>query len=95
MVKRRSWEVTEARKRLGELVDKAQTETPQSITRRGEQVVIVVSKQEFARLKRRHPSRLGFFRESPLVGVRLDLERGRSLPRGVGKHEVWAKQAGR
>jgi len=26
MVKRRSWQVTEARKRLGELVDKAQTE---------------------------------------------------------------------
>lgn len=95
MLKRRSWQVTEARKRLDELVDKAQTEGPQIITRRGEEVVIVVSKQEFARLKRRHPSLLEFFRESPLVGVRLDLERDRRLPRGVGKHAVWAKQAGR
>lgn len=94
MVRRRGWQATEARKRLGELMDKAHTEGLQIITRRGKEAVVVISYREFASLKKRQPRLLEFFRASPLVGVRLDLERDRTLPRGVGNYGVRAIQAG-
>lgn len=83
MARRHTWQISDARKRLSELVDKAQTEGPQIISKRRKEVVVVVAKQEFTGLQSRHPSLVKFFRESPLVGVGLDLERDRSLPRGV------------
>ena len=66
MVQRRRWRMDEAKERFNELVDKALTEGPQVISRRGREVAVVVSKQEFARLRKWHPSLLEFFRGSPL-----------------------------
>ncbi len=71
------WQLREAKKRFSEVVNKALTEGPQTVTRRGEEIVVILSKADYTRLKNSQTSLLEFFRQSPLVGVDLDLERDR------------------
>ncbi len=80
-MKKRLWQLQEAKNRLSQVVNNALEEGPQIITRRGKEVVVVISSDEYSELKKSLPSLLEFFRQSPLVGVELDLERDRSLPR--------------
>jgi antitoxin Phd len=80
-MKKQSWQLQEAKNKFSEVVNKALEEGPQVITRRGEEVVVILSSDEYAELKKSQPTLLQFFRQSPLVGVELDLERDRSLPR--------------
>lgn len=75
------WQLQEAKQRFSELVNKALDEGPQVVTRRGEQVVVIVSNEEYKKLLKSQSSLLEFFRQSPLVGAELDLERDRSFPR--------------
>ena len=41
------WPVQDARARFGELIERAQSEGPQVVTRRGEDAVVVVSAKEW------------------------------------------------
>ncbi len=83
MMKNNMWQLQEAKNRFSELVNKVLSEGPQVVTRRGEEVVVIVSNEEFKKLKKSQSSLLEFFRQSPLVGIELDLERDRSLPREI------------
>lgn len=75
------WQLQEAKQRFSELVNKALDEGPQVVTRRGEEVAVIVSKEEYQKLLKSQSSLLEFFRQSPLVGSELNLERDRSFPR--------------
>mgnify|MGYP000599946381 CR=1 FL=1 len=77
------WQLQEAKNRFSELVNKVLNEGPQVITRRGEEVVVIVSNEEYQKLLKSQSGLLDFFRQSPLVGVELDLERDQSLPRDI------------
>ena len=77
------WQLQEAKNRFSEVVNKALEEGPQTVTRHGEEVVVILSKAEYARLLQSKISLLDFFRQSPLVGIDLDLERDQSLPRDI------------
>jgi len=79
----RIWRLQDAKNRFSEVVDKALAEGPQVVTRRGEEVVVVVAKEEYAKLRKSRPNLVEFFRKSPLVGVDLDLGRDRSRPRDL------------
>ena len=46
------WQLQEAKQRFSELVRRALEEGPQVVTRRGEEVVVIVGAQEFDRLSR-------------------------------------------
>ncbi len=77
------WQLQEAKNRFSEVVNKALTEGPQTVTRHGEAIVVILSKSDYNRFKKSQTSLLEFFRRSPLVGVGLDLERDQSLPRDI------------
>jgi prevent-host-death family protein len=77
----RTWQLQEAKNKLSEVVDRAEREGPQTITRRGVPVAAVVSVRELA--KRQRGSLVDFLRSSPLRDVELDLERPRDLGRDV------------
>jgi prevent-host-death family protein len=78
-----TWQVQEAKARLSEVLKKAATEGPQSITVRGCPTAVVLSQEEFERLQRAKPGFVEFMRSSPLVGVDLDLRRDPSPTREV------------
>ena len=77
------WQLQEAKNRFSEVVNKALKEGPQTVTRHGEEIVVILSKAEYSRLLKSQTSLLEFFRQSPLVGIELDLDRDQSLPRDV------------
>jgi prevent-host-death family protein len=72
----RIWALQDAKNRLSEVVNRAEKEGPQTITRRGKKTAVVVSVKDYKRMR---PGGAGslvrFLRESPLAGVDLDLER--------------------
>ncbi len=78
-----SWQVQEAKARFSELVRDAAVSGPQTITVRGRRAAVVLSADDYDRLKRPRPSMAEFLRASSRVGVDLDIKRDRSLPRDI------------
>ena len=70
-----AWSVAAAKARLSELLDRAVSDGPQVITRRGREIVIVVSAEEWHRKSARAGSLAEFLAASPLRDSGLDIER--------------------
>jgi prevent-host-death family protein len=75
---KRVWQLQEAKNKLSEVVDEAIQHGPQIITKRGIEVAIVLSYSEYRKMITSQKKLSNFFRESPLVGVDLDLDRDTS-----------------
>jgi prevent-host-death family protein len=83
---RKSWQLQTAKARFSELFRSARAEGPQLIRRNGAEGVVMISEEKYDELVGRshQPKSLAqFFRESPLVGVELDLEREKDEGRDV------------
>jgi len=78
-----SWQLQHAKNRLSEVVDQALTQGPQVITRRGADTVVVLSVEDYRKLRKPKTDLVEFFRSSPLTEVELDLERNRDTGREV------------
>lgn len=74
------WTVANAKAKLSEVIDRAQT-APQTITRNGKPSVVVVLADEWQRKTARKGTLAEFLLASPLRGADLDLERLRDQPR--------------
>lgn len=70
-----TWSVADAKARLSQLLDQAINDGPQAITKRGREVAIVVSIEEWHRKSSRTGSLAGFLAASPLRDSGLDIER--------------------
>jgi prevent-host-death family protein len=77
-----SWTVADAKARLSEVIERAQTD-PQIITRHGKPSAVVVSVEEWARKTERKGTLAEFLLASPLCGADLDLECLRDQPRDL------------
>jgi prevent-host-death family protein len=77
-----SWTVAEAKAKFSEIIDRAQSDGPQTITRRGRSAVVVVDAEEWQRKTKRVGTLADFFANSPLREGGLKLPR-RTLPRKV------------
>jgi len=77
-----AWRLQAARQRFSELVERARREGPQVVTKHGREVV--VSAEEYRRLKGPHKSLIEFLRSAPdfdLLGLRrTDRGRGHDAP---------------
>jgi prevent-host-death family protein len=79
----RTWPVAEAKTHLSEVIDRALSDGPQTITRRGRATVVIVSAEEWARKTQRKGTLSEFFRNSPLYDSGIDLERIHDEPREI------------
>lgn len=80
---RATWAVAAAKARFSELIERALTDGPQTITRKGKQTVVVVSAEEWQRKTRRAGNLAEFFAASPLRGSGLKVKRTKSGPRAI------------
>ena len=81
-----SWQIQTAKARFSEVFRRARAEGPQRITRQGKDGVVMVAEEQYEQLVGRShqpKSLVQFFRNSPLVGVELDLERDRDTGRDI------------
>ena len=65
------WTVAEAKAKFSELIDRAHSDGPQTITRKGRTAVVVVSAEEWQRKTKRIGNLAEFFAASPLRGSKL------------------------
>lgn len=79
----RRWQLQEAKAKFSEVVKMSQKDGPQEISVHGKPVVVVISREEYDRLRGERPSFVAFLRQSPLVGAELEIERDRSPARDV------------
>jgi antitoxin Phd len=74
----RIWQLQEAKNKLSEVVDEAEQNGPQLITRRGIEAAVVISFADYRKMVAKQEKLTTFFRESPLVDAELDLVRDTS-----------------
>jgi len=78
-----TWTVAEAKARFSELLDRAATAGPQTVTRHGRWAAVVVAPEEWERKTRRTGNLAEFLAASPLRGSGLKLRRRKDRPRKV------------
>lgn len=77
-----AWQLQAAKQRFSELVERAQREGPQIVTKHGREAVVVVSAEEYRRLKGPGDNLVEFLRSAPdfdLLDLRRTSDRGREL----------------
>lgn len=77
------WALQDAKNRFSEVVEKTLADGPQTVTRRGKPVVVILSVKEYERRKKRSDTLASFFQNSPLRGVPLDVSRATDTGREV------------
>ena len=77
-----AWQLQTAKQRFSELVERARTDGPQVVTKHGKEAVVIVSAEEYHRLRGDAPRLLDFIGTAPDFGV-LDLDRARDIGRDV------------
>ena len=75
------WQLQEAKNRLSQVVNEAMSSGPQIITRRGVEVAVVLSVDEYKEMVTAKGKLSDFFQDSPLAGVELQLTRDKSEAR--------------
>lgn len=80
-----NWTVAEAKAKFSELIDKAQSEGPQKITKHGRTTAVVVAAKEWGRKTRRKGTLAEFLMASPLRGSGIKIKR---LPWRMRKVEL-------
>lgn len=79
----RQWKLQDAKNHFSEVVECAIHDGPQEVTKRGEHAVVIISFAQYQQLCKPKDDLVSFFKNSPLYGVELDLERRKDLPREI------------
>jgi len=77
-----AWQLQAAKQRFSELVGRAQREGPQVVTKHGKDAVVVVSAEEYRRLKGPADNLIEFLRSAPDFDL-LDLRRASDGGRAI------------
>jgi prevent-host-death family protein len=78
-----NWTIAEAKAKFSEVIDRAASEGPQTITRNGRTTAVIVGAQEWERKTKRVGNLAEFFASSPLRGSGLKLRRRKDPPRKI------------
>jgi prevent-host-death family protein len=75
------WKLQDAKARFSELVQRALDEGPQTVSRHGKDVVVVISAEQFELMRKRQISLKDLLRSTPWH--ELEIERDKSPPREI------------
>ena len=77
------WKLQDAKNHFSQVVNYALTEGPQEVTKRGENSVVVLSYDLYRSLIQPKEDIVDFLQNSPLKGLKLDLDRKKDFPREI------------
>jgi prevent-host-death family protein len=77
------WTVAEAKAKFSEVIDRAESDGPQTITRNGRTTAVIVAASEWERKTKRKGTLADFFAASPLRGSGVQIKRLRGRVRKV------------
>ena len=76
-----TWTVAEAKAKFSEVIDRAETKGPQTVTRHGRTAAVIVAAEEWERKTKRTGNLAEFLAASPLRGSGLKIRRRKDRPR--------------
>jgi prevent-host-death family protein len=79
----KSWQLQDAKNKFSNLVEKAQREGPQVVTKHGKESVVVLSVRDYQRLTRPKIDLISFLRQSPLAASGLVIVRDKTFARDM------------
>lgn len=77
------WQLQKAKNRFSEVVRRATEEGPQTVTKHGKDSVIVVSVEDYKKLKQPETGLIEFLQNSPLTSADIAIERDKSPARNI------------
>ncbi len=77
------WTVAEAKAKFSEIIERASSEGPQTITKKGRTAAVVVGAEEWQKKTRRTGNLAEFFAGSPLRGSNLKVRRSKARVRKI------------
>lgn len=78
-----TWQLQEAKNKFSKLVEKAQHEGPQFVTKHGKESVVVLSVEEYKKIVKPKSDLFQFIQASPLSRTSIKIERDKSLARDI------------
>lgn len=80
---RQTWQLQEAKNRFSEVVDEALLHGPQTVTRHGREAVVILSYDEYIKLKPQQANLLQALQVPQEYRVDLQVERSKELARDI------------
>ncbi len=77
------WQLQDDKNKFSRVVNKAQNNGPQVITKHGKDAVVVLSIDEYTKLIKPEKNLVNFFQSSPLAKQSLVIERSKDFPRDI------------
>ncbi len=77
------WQLQEAKNKFSKLVEKAQNEGPQFVTKHGKKSVVILSIEDYQRIVKPKSNLVQFIQKSPLSKASIDIERDISPGRDI------------
>ena len=78
-----TWQLQEAKNKFSKLVEKAQHEGPQFVTKHGKESVVILSMEEYKKIVKPKSNLVKFIQTSPLSKTLINIERDKSLGRDI------------
>ncbi len=82
-MKNNTWQLQDAKSKFSQLVENAISIEPQFVTKHGNNAVVVLSFEEYKKITKPKTDLVTFLKNSPLMGVELDISRSGELPRDI------------
>ena len=79
----KKWQLQEAKNKFSQVAEEAAKYGPQIVTKHGKDALVILTMEEYEKLKQPEESLLDFFLNSPLAGSELVIERDKSPGRDV------------
>lgn len=79
-----AWQLQTAKQHFSELVERARRDGPQVVTKHGKDAVVVISIEDYQRLRSGEPGLVEFIRQAPDFG-QLDLDRATDSGRDIAR----------
>lgn len=77
------WQLQEAKNKFSSLVEKAQQNGPQVVTKHGKDAVVIIAIDEYKKLIKPKKNLVKFFQSSPLANEEFNITRNKDLPRDI------------
>ena len=78
-----TWQLQDAKNKFSNLVNNAQKNGPQIVTKHGKEAVVVIAFEDYKKLSKPKTDLYKFFQKSPLAKVELEIVRNKDFSRGI------------
>ena len=82
-MKENTWQLQDAKSKFSQLVENAMHNTPQFVTKHGNNAVVILSFEDYKKMIKPKDDLVTSFRNSPLAEADINITRNKDIPRDI------------